>query len=326
MGVLVLVATGSKDWSIRAAGPADKPAILALINVIQPHIPWSSEHYDWQFLQGPAGPAEVRIIEADGRVVSLYVGTRKNLWVDGVVRRGIMVQDVLTHPEYRGRGFLNGMATAFLAEMRDWGDCGYTFPNKLSENSFRRSGWTELTPIPALQHSLDPRAEDKIATAEGRLTEVATFEPSVDAIWRSAGLRVGVLRDAAYLNWRYGRPQTAYRRFLIEQNRGYLVLKLYDRGDSKVMHVCDLVLRAEARHLCDAVLADARMLAASAGATLITAWLPAGHPYRPQFEAAGLVPDMTNDRFAFTTGPDVTLGTLAQRSHWHLSQADSDVY
>jgi GNAT superfamily N-acetyltransferase len=321
-----LVATGSKDWSIRAAGPADKPAVLTLINLIQPHIPWSSEHYDWQFFRGPAGPAEVRIIEADDRVVSLYVGTRKNLWIDGTVRRGIMVQDVLTHPEYRGRGFLNGMGAAFLAEMRAWGDCGYTFPNKLSENSFRRAGWTELAGIPALQLPLGHRAEAKATPNGNRLTEVAAFEPSVDAIWHSAELRVGALRDAAYLNWRYGRPQTTYRRFLIEGDRGYLVLKLYDRGEAKVMHVCDLVLRADARKLCGAVLSDVVALAASAGATLLTAWLPAGHPYRPQFEATGLAPDQTNDRFAFTTGPDAVLGTLAQPSHWHLSQGDSDVY
>jgi GNAT superfamily N-acetyltransferase len=321
-----LVATGSKDGSIRAAGPADKPAILALINLIQPHIPWSSEHYDWQFLQGPAGPAEIRIIEADDRVVSLYVGTRQNLWVDGTIRRGIMVQDVLTDPEYRGRGFLNGLAASFLAEMRDWGDCGYTFPNKLSENSFRRSGWTELTPIPALQLALPPRAEGEHGSGGDRLTEVAAFEASVETVWHSAGLRVGVLRDAAYLNWRYGRPQTTYRRYLVEGDRGYLVLKLYDRGDAKVMHVCDLVLRADARPLCDAVMADIRGLAADAGATLVTAWLPAGHPYRPQFEAAGFAPDPTNDRFAFTTGPDATLGVLAPPSNWHLSQGDSDVY
>lgn len=321
-----MVATGSKDWSIRAAGPADKPAILALINFIQPHIPWSSEHYDWQFFQGPAGRAEVRIIEADDRVVSLYVGTRKNLWVDGTVRRGIMVQDVLTHPEYRGRGFLNGMAAAFLAEMRAWGDCGYTFPNKLSENSFRRTGWTELSRIPALQLNLASRAGGKSAPTSDRLTEVAMFEPSVGAIWQAAELRVGAMRDAAYLNWRYGRPQAKYRRFLIDGDRGYLVLKLYDRGESKVMHICDLVLRADARQLCDAVLSDVRMLAANAEATLLTAWLPVGHAYRPQFEATGLMPDETNDRFAFATGPDAVLGTLAQPSHWHLSQGDSDVY
>jgi len=313
------------EWSMRAATPADKPAVLALINHIQPHIPWSAAHYDWQFLQGPAGPAEVRIIEADGRVVSLYVGTRKSLWVDGRVRPGIMVQDVLTHPDYRGRGFLNSMASAFLAEMRGRGDCGYTFPNKLSENSFRRSGWTELTGIPALQAAIDPSA-GRPAPRDGLLQEIGSFEPAVDAIWREAGIPVGVLRDAAYLNWRYGRPDTTYRRFLINKDRGYLVLKLYDRGDSKVMHICDLVLRANARDLCDDVLVAVRALATGLGAGLLTAWLPEGHIYRPRFAAAGLQPDLTNDRFAFTTGPADVLDRLSKRSFWHLSQGDSDVY
>jgi hypothetical protein len=324
MGAAELSKVDQKNVAIRAAGPADKPAVLALINLIQPHIPWSSEHYDWQFLEGPAGPAEVRIIEADDRVVSLYVGTRKNLWIDGAVVRGIMVQDVLTHPEYRGRGFLNGMAAAFLAEMREWGDYGYTFPNKLSENSFRRTGWTELMRIPALQLALSGSGGKAISG--GGLSEIARFDSSVDAIWRNAGLRIGALRDASHLNWRYGRPQTKYRRFLIDNDRGFVVLKLYDRGDSKVMHVCDLVLRADARQSCAKVLAEVRATAIGAGAGLLTAWLPAGHPYRSQFEAAGLLPDPSNDRFAFTTGPEHALGLLATSSNWHITQGDSDVY
>lgn len=314
----------SKNWVMRAAVPADKPAVLSLINHIQPHIPWSGEHYDWQFFEGPGGPAEVRIIEADNQVVSLYVGTRKSLWFDGEVVRGIMVQDVLTHPEYRGRGFLNGVAAAFLAEMRAWGDYGYTFPNKLSENSFRRTGWTELMPIPALQLSLSGSHGE--AAPGGRLAELGTFDSSVVTIWRNADLQIGVLRDAAYLNWRYGRPKTTYRRFLIDRDRGYTVLKLYDRGDSKVMHICDLVLRADARQLCPSVLAEICSIAVTTGAGLLTAWLPAGHPYRAHFEAAGLLPDTSNDRFSFTTGPQNAIGLLAEPSHWHLSQGDSDVY
>lgn len=324
LGGSKLQAADQKGWTMRAATAADKPAVLTLINLIQPHIPWSSEHYEWQFFEGPGGPAEVRIIEADDRVVSLYVGTRKKLWVDGDVVRGVMVQDVLTHPEYRGRGFLNGMAAAFLAEMRESGDYGYTFPNKLSENSFRRTGWTELMPIPALQLSL-PDSGGRSGPS-GQLSEIPSFESTVDACWHNATLRIGVLRDAAYLNWRYGRPKTTYRRFLIEGDRGYTVLKLYDRGDSKVMHICDLVLRDDARRLCPSVLSEICSIAINAGAGLLTAWLPVGHPYRADFEAVGLSPDTSNDRFSFTTGPQVALGLLAQHSNWHLTQGDSDVY
>lgn len=312
------------EWPIRAASAADKLAVLELINLVQPHLPWRPEDYDWQLLQGPTGPAEVRIIEAAGRVVSLYVGTRKHLWVNGQVHRGIMVQDVLTHPEFRGRGFLNGMAASFLSEMRARGDYGYTFPNKLSENSFRRTGWTELTGIPALQQDLTESARSTPRAA--LLSEIARFDRSVDDIWPNSGINIGVLRNADYLGWRYGRPRTQYRRFRIKDGAGFLVLKLYDRGDSKVMHVCDLVLRAEARDLCGPVLAEVRALASGAGATLLTAWLPQGHPYRQAFESAGLAPDRSNDRFAFITGPQDILPQLAAASSWHLSQGDSDVY
>jgi hypothetical protein len=70
--------------------------------------------------------------------------------------------------------------------MRDWGGCGYTFPNKLSENSFCRTGWTELTRIAALQFAIPLGARDKNVQASGRPTEVVTFGPSIDAIWYHA--------------------------------------------------------------------------------------------------------------------------------------------
>ncbi len=70
-----------------------------------------------------------------------------------------MVQDVMTHPNYRGRGFLHWLATVCLEDMRNDGAIGYTFPNKLSEGSFRRTGWAELSPIPL--RSKDLRLTDR---------------------------------------------------------------------------------------------------------------------------------------------------------------------
>ena len=307
------------DWTIRPATPADKPAILALINVIQPHIPWSAQHYDWQFVQGPAGPAEIRVVECDDILVSLYVGTRKRLWVDGEIRSGIMVQDVLTHPSYRGKGMLNALATSFLREMHERNECGYTFPNKLSENSFRRSGWNELMPVPALECSVFP--QDDFADSA---IEVPAFDSSVDAIWPDAGIQVGVARNAEYLNWRYERPNTVYRKFVSEV--GFFVVKSYDRGTQKVMHICDLVLRQHARARCKSILASVKSLAAQSGGSLLTCWVPHRHPYRQAFEDAGFVRDIRNDRFVFTTGPIALLPILTNAAHWHFSQGDSDVY
>jgi hypothetical protein len=308
------------DWIIRPATVSDKPAILALINTIQPHIPWTSEQYDWQLIQGPAGPADVRVVECDDSLVSLYVGTKKHLWVGGDILRGVMVQDVLTHPSYRGRGMLNALATSFLSEMHERDECGYTFPNKLSENSFRRSGWTELMPVPFMGCVAGPQG-----TVTDMAAEVSTFDSSIDVIWPDAGIPVGVVRSAEFLNWRYERPGNIYRKFVIS-DIGYFVLKLYDRGTEKVLHICDLVVREGARELCKPTLASIKALAAQLEASSITCWVPFGHPYRQTFEDAGFAPDVTNDRYVFATGPNKLLSTLTKQSHWHLSQGDSDVY
>jgi hypothetical protein len=308
------------NWIIRPATAADKSAILALINVIQPHIPWSAEHYDWQFARGPAGPAEIRVVECDDTLVSLYVGTRKPLWVDGKIESGIMVQDVLTHPSYRGKGMLNALATSFLSEMQERRECGYTFPNKLSENSFRRSGWNELMPVPALECNVV--SQDSFGVSA---IEVSAFDSSIDTIWPNAGIQIGVARNAQYLNWRYERPDTVYRKFVVP-DVGFFILKSYDRGTQKVVHICDLILHEHARDQCRPILDSVKSLAAQSGASLLTCWVPPNHPYRQTFEDVGFVRDTKNDRFVFTTGPVALLPTLTNVSHWHFSQGDSDVY
>jgi len=306
----------------RPGTEADLPGLLELMGVVLPHDPRSLAYCRWQFLEGPAGPAAMRIIESEGRPVSLYVGTQKLLWVDGRVMPCFMIQDVLTHPDFRGRGFLNHMARAFLAEMNETGIPGFTFPNKLSENSFRRTAWTELMPIPL---RLAATRADAV-TAEFLLNPVESFGAEAAAIWAAAGLRIGVLRDAAFLNWRYARPKAVYHRSLIDGDQGFMVLKVYDRGTSRVVHICDLVVRAAARRLLLAVLTQVHAFAASHGAGQITCWLPEGHPYGEAFAAAGFARDASNDRVAFTHGAPALLPTLSQAAAWHFSQADNDIY
>lgn len=265
------------------------------------------------------------MIDAGGRIVSLYVGTRKRLWLAGAARNAVMVQDVLTDPEFRGRGFLNRFATSFFDEIHRWRSLGYTFPNKLSENSFRRSGWVELCRIPIIARPLTAGAGFPRST-QISFHEVDAFTAEIDEIWQQAGLPIGVLRDSAYLGWRYGRPDTTYRRFKIGDGAGYLVLKLYSRGDQRIMHVCDLVLRKAARPMLPTILSEILALASESGAALLTAWVTVGHPYRTAYDTAGFRPDESNDRFAFVTGPKAELGLLATAAAWHLSQGDSDVY
>jgi hypothetical protein len=263
----------------------------------------------------------VRIIESDGVVAAMYSATRKMLTLQGQERPAWMVQDVMTDSAFRGRGFLNHLATLFMAQMEADGSCGFTFPNKLSENSFRRRGWTEMMRVPLRI----ARARQMPVVNDPR--PVAEFNAETAGIWREAAIPVGVFRNQAYLNWRYGRPETVYHRFILGDADGVVVLKIFSNGDLRTVHICELFVRAPSRPtLVGPTLAFVHSFATLNGAELVTCWLPDGHPDLPQYERAGFARDLANDRFVFTHGPRDVADVMGRADNWHLTQGDSDVY
>jgi hypothetical protein len=313
--------TGCRIRNLDVADARDRRLTLELINRLYPHIPCTEAHFDWQFRQGPCGPAKVRVIEADGRLVSTYVATRKKLSLEGQECPAWMVQDVMTDPAFRGRGFLNHLAALFVADLDADGTCGYTFPNKLSENSFRRSGWTELMPVPLRIASTRP------SQIVNRPKPVTSFAAETAGIWRDTGVPIGVFRDRAHLNWRYGRPATTYSRFTLGDEDGVLVLKVFDEEHRRIVHICELFVRAPARPvLVGPTLEFVHSFATIASAEIITCWLPNSHPDLNHYERAGFVRDSTNNRFVFARGPRDVIGAIGRADNWHITQGDSDVY
>lgn len=298
------------------AGPADAASLLSLINLVQPIVPWDERHLAWQFFEPPSGAARLWVIRAGESIVSLYSAIPQRVRAGSTTQQGWMVQDVMTHPDYRGRGFLNHLGALCLDEIRADGAVGYTFPNKASEGSFRRLRWEEAGRVPL-----------RVATTPGHgssgrepvVTPLASFSSVHELIWGAADVGSGVHRDAAYLGWRYGKPRQRYDRFAIGGDQGVLVLKFFETDAGSVLHVCELLVRSEARELLQPALRFVRSRALARGAARITAWLPVDHPYASAFDSAGLILDAAHDRFMFVTGP-------VSRDRWHVTQGDSDVY
>lgn len=307
----------------RLAERRDDPEILALINLVQPHVPWSAEHFRWQFRGSPAGPARLYVAEEAGRIVSLYSAVAHRVRVAGVMRTGLMIQDVMTHPDHRGKGYLHELGRICLEEIRARGELGFTFPNERSEGSFRRNGWSELCEVPwrrGTSTSLGTPPELELH-GDVRFSELA------GAVWADAGLRIGVERDAAYFDWRYSRPGVDYRRLLCG-DLGLVVLKVYrPDGEAPILHICELLVRSSARERVGELLGVAAEVARSEGACEVTAWLPEGHPYAEAFDHHGLRREVGRGRFIFATGPQAFVEAgLLTAGNWHLMQGDSDVY
>lgn len=314
--------------SVRMGSRDDLDNILQLMNLVQPHVPWSAEHFMWQFYDSNQGKDSslLYLILSGGAVVSLYSAVKKWFSIRGEIKEAVMIQDVMTHPDFRGRGFLNHLAKLCVNDIVKSGYFAYTFPNKLSENSFRRNGWTELTKIPLRTLTINSFDKNFNAHEEDLVEPIVRFDERATRIWNDSGLLVGGYRDASFLNWRYSKPETQYFKFYLKKDEGYLVLKIFDRGDQRVLHLLDIVVSKSSRDLIKPALEFTKEFASINKAGLITCWMNLGHPYSSIFDKFGFSLDPNSDRFSFVMSPNKDLELFSNAAVWHLTQGDSDIY
>lgn len=301
-------------------GRHDTDEILRLLELAMPHIARSREWFTWQYFATPGKSARLYGVRADGVLVSFYAAVASRVRIRGAVRTARMVQDVATHPDYRGRGHLHFLGEACLRDIRAAKEIGYTFPNPKSENSFRRIGWTPLSPVPVREKLISGSV-----TLESQVEVSPTTPPFTDAmttLWGDTALQfaAAVHRDSAQLIWRYSKPSQRYHCYTVgdaERPRALLVLKVYDSPAGTWLHVCDLFCGPCEDSLVVELLRYAERFGHDHGATKMTAWLHSNHPHAAFYDQFGLRAAPT-DRHIFVTDEADAV--------WHLTQGDSDVY
>ena len=302
----------------------DTNSILELINLIQPNIPWSKEYLNWQFFECPAGPAIIYGIKnLEGKVVAIYSAIPKKIKLENQEIKGRMIQDVMTHPDYRGRGFLHYLADLCLNDIKKKGEVGYTFPNEKSEKSFRRNNWHELCSIPlrikTLDKNLEPKAMLDITNVDGN------FDQSISSIWKHSGIKVGVKRDAEFLNWRYRKPGAKYFKFILNSNQGFLILKIFNEKEKNFLHICDLVVREDKKDLILNTLQFCEQFGKKNKCQIITSWTNKNHSYAEYYDNFKLNLNSIT-RYSFVFFNNEKFKNLKNPEMWYLSQGDSDVY
>ena len=297
--------TGAIRYGLLEEG--DVAEARALINLVQPHAPWSSEHFDWQFRASPAGHATIFAAWEGPRLIGLYCAAPAVLQLRGAVAKAARVQDVMTHPDWRGRGVLHALAEICRDWMRERAIRGYAFPNERSQGSFLRLGWDGTLRVPWWTSPID--AAD--ARDESIAVSCAAYDARATAIWEAAEIDHAIRRDAAYLNWRYSKPRSRYEKLILRDDT-VLVLKQYE----STVHVCDLFAPADRAGAVADALRFARGWGARRGARRLTAWLPCDHRDAPQFEEAGMTWEANVARVVVT---------LDERLHY-VSHSDNDIY
>ena len=124
-----------KKPTIDLATPEDIDQIVALRQTCMPHVPTTRTLVEWQFFKNPLGTANVYVIRSDKGLVSMIATLPRPIRVNGEVRKGRTMVDIMTDPTYRGQGLAHQHGFRCWQDMTNADELAYILPNQNSERS-----------------------------------------------------------------------------------------------------------------------------------------------------------------------------------------------
>lgn len=321
---------------ISEAAPNDFENIRSLINLVYPESPWSIEYFNWQYLSNPAGIARIWVAKAGGDIVSSYAAIPHQFCFEGKSTTAWMIQDVLTHPDYRGRGLLHKLAKKCASQLISKNyPLNYTFPNQFSHKSFLRSGWDIGFRIPLRQLDIDESLN--LLIKDEFINEFVEISPSsilLDQLWTEAAqkFKYSVARNRDYLDWRYGqRPNSKYFFYGLKKSDklvALVILKYYDKASGdRIAHICDLIVDPKNEEILNLLLKKSIKFAQDQNASKLTAWLPLKHFHEKYYNKFNFTLDENLERWLIVSNSDSkNKSDVTDSVNWNLTMGDSDVY
>ncbi|MEW6441261.1 MAG: GNAT family N-acetyltransferase [bacterium] len=322
-------------WTLRPYRISDLDGILSLIRLVQPHTPYTLQRWTWEYPECPGGPGQAWIAELDGRVIS-HTGALPFDWhINRRKAKAVLWVDTMTHPEFRHRGLHASMKEmALQAFCASDHSLAYVFPNDKSAGHIAKTQWHPVMKVPHLVRSARP------GLRSGKLDGVRVerwdgVSGGIDRLCDSLreAFRFALVRDRAYLSWRYrkkpGDVYLPWAAFRAGELVGYLIYKDYHRADAPAgSHIVDVWTDPEDQDAMAALVRQAVSLSERAGANSLSCWMPRHAPLHGVLREHGFDPDPQDRTFfarvsaAFGGDPD----EIRDPANWYITMGDSDVY
>lgn len=266
-----------RDYSIRAYRPSDEAAIIELFGLVFGQT-LSEAQWRWKYLgTGSATPLVKLAFDPAGHLVGHAGAIPLRGWRQNRPLPFFQICDVMVHPDARGqlggRNLFTQLARELLGDLAErWPDAfAYGFPGRrpfqLGEYArvYGRVEQAITIHRPARRGGLSLLCTRLLAWDDCRL----------DALWtrRTPGFALALIRDQAYLSWRYAtHPLHTYELIGLHLT-GRLLGWAVTRWDDDRLRVIDLLLP---RRWLQPALTALDRAAWAVGATEQEIWLPRG--------------------------------------------------
>lgn len=308
--------TTKPEWSVREYLEGDEEGILELREIALTGSK-NRQWWEWQFKNGPAGPANIWLAVTGPKVVAHNALVPVPMKIGEQVCKGSLAVDVITHPDYQRQGIQNtirkqlfdsnrskGIRISYGAATRNifpiYGRIDSPYPHfyicqpaLLVKIVSLGKVLTSRYKIPAIIGNLLGNVWKRITSrnpslknAGIKVVQVSSFDKSIDEFWQKAsGIKqVMVVKDMKYLNWRYvEKPGEEYKIFIAKRQEdtvGYVVLKLEKNAMTRG-YIVDLLTLPDEDIITQVLVTRAmEYFRAEAAATISCLMLPDAPYYR----------------------------------------------
>ncbi|MBM3986549.1 MAG: GNAT family N-acetyltransferase [Planctomycetes bacterium] len=327
--------------------------------------PLPSGGLEWRYDASPAGESVSLVARAsDGLAISGYACSPRDALVGGDERTLATVGetgDVMTHPQWRKRGFFSRLDRAAMDEARRRGwALAFGLPNRRSAHIFLELGWERIGSV--RPHLFVLRADDTARDARGKdgrwkrwttgfeqrrcararntlgaragtfhIERVERFDARATALARAVEPRFGfmVRRSAEYLNWRFlDTPSGLHRAFALLDGAtlaAYVVVQVPRAGERSGFLV-DVLARDEAG--LAAALETGLTELARTGASVVEATALEQSWWAQQLVRAGFAPRGDEHALSVILHPlqdaHPLVAAARDTSKWYFTDGDRD--
>ena len=296
----------------------------------------SVEHWQWRFNKCPFGKGIVMLALDGDKIISFYSTNRMDIKVKQEIVKAVHGFDGATHPDYRKQGIF----TLILKKLtKDYTEEGvkfmYGYPNTNSyQIHLKYFSWTGHGLIELWVKDLKKKDNGAGVRNNGKIQQVNVFDDRVNQLWNRAknNLKVGIVRNKDYLNWRYvENPSIKYHKvYYLDANdvlSGFVVLKIHIQDDTVIGHIIDILASNEIAF--NELIQYSYKFFNEKDVSLLSCWFPKNHSFSKFLTNEGFALDIM-DHTCFGVKSISNIAKIKEyvekKDNWYMTMGDCDIF
>ena len=306
--------------------------LLDFLMTNYPNLGWTRKFMEWQYYKNPSGIAKSWIATDKDQVIANVTAIPHYLYVNGGIEKSWRVQDVITHPDYRGLGLYSKLSDASnLILQKEEFPLNFTFPNENSHSGFIKRNWINPNRIPLWTNNKIQNAT--IIDSKIDNEQLTVFSKADEKIWMNYRSRIkfAVNRNSDYLNWRYFQnPKGGYSsyKFIKGNKSGIGIFKIYTNPEGKKFsHLMDYFYEDGFDGMKE-IFVFFNNFSISNKVKLASLWYSPSSEFGKTVSENGftLNTDLTRWHVLNINSDKLSNVSVSNTTDWHISMGDSDVF